>query len=108
MPNKHPAPHAHNDEHKSERVMTARIGIIGMGHVGKSMFDLFAQHAQIVTFDANGTAAYPEDELAACDVGVVCVDTPTAEGGACDIRMSSASRMGPGSRHDLGTTGSVT
>lgn len=66
--------------------MAVRIGIIGMGHVGRSMFDLFAQHAQVVTFDANGHEEYPEGELAACDAGVVCVDTPMGEGGACDIR----------------------
>jgi UDP-N-acetyl-D-mannosaminuronate dehydrogenase len=66
--------------------MAVRIGIVGMGHVGQSMHDLFARHAQIVTFDANGHQEYPEDELAACDAVVVCVDTPMGDDGACDTR----------------------
>jgi UDPglucose 6-dehydrogenase len=64
--------------------MTARIAIIGMGHVGKAMHGLLHQHAEIVTYDIARASRYPAQELAACDAGVICVDTPTGEGGACD------------------------
>lgn len=65
--------------------MTAtRIAIIGMGHVGKTIHDLFRHHAAVVTYDAAGREDYPSRELAACDAGIICVDTPMGERGACD------------------------
>ena len=65
-------------------MMSVRIAIIGMGHVGKAMHDLLRQHAEIVTYDASGGEDYPAQELAACDAGIICVDTPMGEDGACD------------------------
>src|ERR1039457_4086723 len=65
-------------------MMSARIAIIGIRHVGRAMRDLFSQHAEIVTFDASGSEDYPAPELAACDAGIICVDTPMADDGACD------------------------
>jgi UDPglucose 6-dehydrogenase len=65
-------------------MMSARIAIIGIGHVGRAMRDLFSQHAEIVTFDASGSEDYPAAELAACDAGIICVDTPMDDDGACD------------------------
>jgi nucleotide sugar dehydrogenase len=64
--------------------MGARIAIIGMGHVGRSMQALLAGHAQLVTFDASGTQEYPRRDLAACDAGLICVDTPMRADGSCD------------------------
>jgi UDP-N-acetyl-D-mannosaminuronate dehydrogenase len=58
--------------------MTARIAIIGMGHVGKAIHSLLCQHAEIVTYDAAWAVDYPARELAACDAGIICVDTPQA------------------------------
>jgi|HubBroStandDraft_1064217.scaffolds.fasta_scaffold169139_2 UDPglucose 6-dehydrogenase len=66
--------------------MDMRIGIIGMGHVGQSMSELFEHHAQIVTFDAKEDRGYPESELTTCDAVVICVDTPMGDDGECDIR----------------------
>jgi UDPglucose 6-dehydrogenase len=65
--------------------MTVRIAIVGMGHVGKAMHELFRQHAEIVTYDICAPGSYPTPELASCDAAVVCVDTPPAQDGACDI-----------------------
>jgi UDPglucose 6-dehydrogenase len=65
-------------------MMPARIAIIGMGHVGTAMHDLFRQHAETVTYDAVWPEDYPAQELAECDAGVICVDTPMAADGACD------------------------
>jgi UDPglucose 6-dehydrogenase len=66
--------------------MATSIGIIGMGHVGHAMFDLFSRYTRIVTFDASGNDDYPERQLAACDAAIICVDTPMRDDGACDIR----------------------
>jgi len=66
--------------------MDARIGIIGMGHVGRAMRDLFVRHAEVVTFDIAGREDYPAQELSTCDLGVICVDTPPGPGGECDMR----------------------
>lgn len=55
-----------------------------MGHVGREMRDLFGRHAEIVTFDAAEHEDYPAQELSTCDLGIVCVDTPSGAGGTCD------------------------
>ncbi len=61
-----------------------RLAIIGMGHVGKQMHDLFRQHAEIITYDTAERKSYPSRELAACDAGIVCVGTPMSQDGTCD------------------------
>jgi UDPglucose 6-dehydrogenase len=65
-------------------MMPGSIAIIGMGHVGKAMHDLLAPHTQIITYDIAQAQAYPLQQIAACDAGIICVDTPMGEGGACD------------------------
>jgi UDPglucose 6-dehydrogenase len=67
-----------------------------MGHVGKAMYDLTSPYAEIVTYDAATDEKYPAPELAGCAVGIICVDTPIGENGACDIsRVSDAVRRLP-------------
>ncbi|MGH4017952.1 MAG: hypothetical protein ACRDT0_01635 [Pseudonocardiaceae bacterium] len=61
-----------------------KIGIIGMGHVGTTMCQLWHQHADVVTFDIADGQPYPHEHLAACDFATICVDTPWDETGACD------------------------
>lgn len=61
-----------------------KIAIIGTGHVGGAMLGLFREHAEIVTYDTSEPGDYPKLELATCDAGIICVDTPMGEGGACD------------------------
>jgi hypothetical protein len=91
LPPPHPAPRNQRTRPAPRRarrpdrgIMTARIAIIGMGHVGKAMHSLLCQQAEIVTYDAAWAVDYPARELAACDAGIICVDTPTGDGGACD------------------------
>ena len=72
-----------------EELMTPRVGIIGLGHVGQSMYDLFSQHTKVVTFDIIDHEDYPATDLEKCDFGVVCVDTPEMQDGACDISKVS-------------------
>jgi nucleotide sugar dehydrogenase len=64
--------------------MSTKIAIIGMGHVGKMMYDLLIGHADIVAYDLLQGDGYPVTELAACDIGVVCVSTPASSDGSCD------------------------
>lgn len=62
-----------------------KIGIIGMGHVGHSMWSLFQHHAELVTYDQARSEEYPQQALEACDFAVVCVNTPSGSGGECDV-----------------------
>jgi nucleotide sugar dehydrogenase len=62
-----------------------KIGIIGMGHVGHSMRDLFRNHADLVTYDQAHDSTYPQEALEACDFAVVCVNTPPGSDGECDV-----------------------
>lgn len=48
------------------------------------MYELFENHASIVTYDLRHDKNYPAKDLASCDFGVVCVDTPQAHDGSCD------------------------
>jgi len=64
----------------------ARIAIIGMGHVGTAMHELLRPHAEIITYDAAQAQHYPARQLTACDAGIICVDTPAGDDGACDTR----------------------
>lgn len=82
-----------------------RIGIIGMGHVGQAMSDLFDSHAELTTFDIARDDDYPNDELSRCDFAIVAVDTPPGEGGGCDVsRVRDAVEMLPVNRILLKST----
>ena len=61
------------------------VGVIGIGHVGQSVVDLFSAHHQIVTFDVRSQRPYPHAELQACAFAVVCVGTPATEDGTADL-----------------------
>jgi len=61
-----------------------RVGIIGLGHVGRAVRTLFEGHADVVAYDEAFDDQYPESDLARSDLAVVCVSTPMLEGGACD------------------------
>ncbi|OON82201.1 hypothetical protein [Streptomyces tsukubensis] len=62
-----------------------KIAIIGMGHVGHSMRDLFQEHTELVTYDLAGAERYPQQALEACDFATICVNTPSGPGGECDV-----------------------
>lgn len=56
------------------------IGIVGLGHVGRAMRELFAEAA---VYDEPKRIGSRED-INACDVAFVCVPTPTKADGGCD------------------------
>jgi nucleotide sugar dehydrogenase len=62
-----------------------KIGIIGLGHVGRAMQGLFARFADLTSYDLQIHSTYPQDDLAKCEFSVVCVDTPMREDGSCNV-----------------------
>jgi UDPglucose 6-dehydrogenase len=60
------------------------LAIIGMGTVGRAMRTLFEGRAELITYDRATDTQYPAEELASCDIAMVCVDTPSAPDGSCD------------------------
>ena len=64
--------------------MRKKIGIVGHGFVGKAMERLFAAAFDIAIYDV-ATQPYP-GELAGSDLVLICVPTPMAEDGSCDVR----------------------
>ena len=60
-----------------------KIGIIGIGHVGGTMVELFPNAKQYDPYKNLGT---PE-EINECDISFICVPTPQAEDGHCDTSI---------------------
>lgn len=70
--------------------MTKKIGIVGMGYVGRAMCALFAPHFHLVTYDParpwNGeNAGHDKGDFAGCDLAIICVPTPMASDGSADV-----------------------
>lgn len=71
-----------------------KIAIVGYGYVGKAMYRLFKDHYETGVRDPflDDTQLPPDirlkerEDVNKCDLGVVCVPTPRAENGECDIR----------------------
>jgi UDPglucose 6-dehydrogenase len=62
-----------------------RIGVIGLGHVGRSVVDLFKPHAHVVAWDKADGIDYPDRELAECLYAIMCVGTPPHADGSADL-----------------------
>jgi len=68
-----------------------RVGIIGLGTVGRAVRELFDRPGyETFGFDIADDLPYPHAELAACDIAVVCVDTPFINGAADVSRVRAA------------------
>lgn len=57
-----------------------KIGIIGLGHVGTAMHNLFKDAIVYDKFKNIGTM----DDINNCDAAFICVPTPMSENGSCD------------------------
>ena len=57
-----------------------KIGIIGDGHVGGAMKNLFKSACVYDPYKNEGT----KEEINQCDVAFICVPTPMTEDGSCD------------------------
>jgi len=62
-----------------------KVGVIGLGPVGRSQVQLLEPHFTLVTYDTQDGTPYPAESLSECDFAVVCVGTPPLPDGACDI-----------------------
>jgi len=59
-----------------------KIGIVGYGHVGKAMHELFKN---AIIYDINGIGS--KEEINKCDAVFVCVPTPSKNDGSCDTSI---------------------
>lgn len=58
-------------------------GIIGVGHVGGTMANLFKDAILYDPYKNLGT----KEEINSCDIGFICVPTPQAADGSCDTHI---------------------
>ncbi len=64
-----------------------KIGIVGNGHVGKNVAELFKDREEVLTYDPKLTATNTKAEINTCDLAVICVPTPALEDGGCDTSI---------------------
>ena len=84
---------------RGERLGQWRIGIIGLGHVGKITAEVLQVRSLVTTYDISNDDTYPYADFHVCDFLVVCVNTPEdPETGAADLSEVEAafSAMPPG------------
>ena len=72
----------------------ASVGIVGYGYVGKAMANFFKDHYNVlvydpayspVTKDVDGISFVSPGDINNCLFSVVCVPTPRADDGSCDL-----------------------
>jgi UDPglucose 6-dehydrogenase len=64
-----------------------RFVVIGLGHVGELTRRLLeAEGHHVVGYDLASGDAYPTQDAADADFALICVDTPSSDSGAADIR----------------------
>ncbi len=61
-----------------------RVGIIGLGVIGKAQARMFRDH-DLVTYDPAQDDDYPYEALDRCEFAVVCVGTPPLPDGHADL-----------------------
>ncbi len=76
--------------------MNMKVGIIGYGYVGKAMAKFYENHCDVFVYDPalENNADHnleikfvSKDVINACDVGVICVPTPVADDGSCNVQI---------------------
>lgn len=60
-----------------------KVGIVGVGHVGRSMAYLFPDAVLYDKYKDLGS----QEEINRCDISFICVPTPQAADGSCDTRI---------------------
>ncbi len=76
------------------------IGVVGNGRVGSAVVDLFKNHYYVLAYDPAYSDKQPSsesitfcrsiDELQNCILTIVCVPTPMATDGQCDVSLVEA------------------
>lgn len=64
-----------------------KVAVIGYGYVGKGVYDFFKDNFETIYYDPNVSGSASKEEINKCDLGVICVPTPTGEDGACDLNI---------------------
>lgn len=64
-----------------------KIGIVGYGYVGKGVFDFFKEKFETIYYDPALEGSANKNEINNCHLAVVCVPTPMAADGACDVSI---------------------
>src|SRR5574343_246983 len=64
-----------------------KVAIIGLGYVGKSVFNFFKDHFDVVFYDPSNTESNTKEECNKADLAVVCVPTPMAEDHSVDLSI---------------------
>jgi len=67
-----------------------KIGITGLGPVGRSIRAGLPSDVGVVTFDLANGGSYPGDQMATVDLEFICVGTPPNPDGSCDISQVEA------------------
>src|SRR6266496_1730835 len=62
-----------------------KIAVIGRGYVGSAMLEFFKDYAEVISYDIAQDKVYPKDEIDSADAVLVCVSTPMAKDGSCDV-----------------------
>lgn len=78
-----------------------KLAIIGLGYVGSAFKKLVENHYELVTYDPKYNDTYPEKEIAACDLAVICVPTPMGADGSCDTSYVEAAIAKLSNQHIL-------
>ena len=64
------------------------IGIIGQGFVGNAVYQKFKNYYEILTYDLDESKSNSNEEnVMSCDIVFVCLPTPMAKNGKCDISI---------------------
>lgn len=63
------------------------IGIVGYGYVGKAFEAFFKTHYEVKIYDPAYNLSVSKDEINKCDVGVICVPTPSNTDGSCNTSI---------------------
>jgi len=61
-----------------------KIGIVGFGYVGKAFHAFFKDHYEVRIYDPAIAGFNDKDIINECDVGVVCVPTPSNDDNSCN------------------------
>ncbi len=64
-----------------------KIAIIGYGVVGKGMKKLLEKHFDVIFFDPAVSGSATKEDCNSADLAVICVPTPIASDGSCDISL---------------------
>lgn len=64
-----------------------KVAIVGYGHVGKGMHQLFGSHYDVLIHDPEHADSSDKSEINCCGLAVVCVPTPMNDDFSCDVSI---------------------